>query len=63
MFDVLSTRTPVRYKFSPQSVFRMPNSDFRTQSTNKHVELSHSGAVKLSPEMYLESTECQKSRS
>ena len=34
------------------SVFCSPNSDFRTQLTNKHFEQSHSGAVKLSPELY-----------
>ena len=37
--------------------FRTPNSDFRTQLTNKNFEVSHSGAVKLSPELYFESTE------
>jgi hypothetical protein len=38
----------------------MLNSDFRTQLTNKHFELSHSGAVKLSTELYSVSTKCQK---
>ena len=43
--------------------FPTPNSDFRTQLTNKYFELYHSGAVQLSPELYFESTKCQKGRS
>jgi len=38
----------------------MPNLYFRTQLTNKHFELLHSGTVKLSPVQYFVSTKCQK---
>ena len=44
----------------PNPSFGTPNSDFRTQLPNKHFELSHSGTVKLSPELYFVSTACQK---
>jgi hypothetical protein len=44
----------------PYSLFCTPNSDFCTQLTNKQFELSHSGAVKLSPKLYFVSTEFRK---
>jgi len=31
--------------------------------TNKHLELSYSGPVKPSPELYFKSTKCQKGQS
>ena len=37
--------------------------DFRTQLMDKYFELYHSGAVQLSPELYFQSTKCQKGRS
>jgi len=39
------------------------NPHFCTQLTNKHSKLSHSGAVKLSPEMYFVSTKGKKGQS
>jgi len=41
----------------------MPNSVFHTQLLDRHFELSHSGAVKLSLELYCVSTKCKKGRS
>jgi len=60
----LQTRTLVRYKFSPPnaSVGRRIRT-FLTRLTNRRFELSHSGAVKLSTELYFVSTKCQKGRS
>jgi len=39
-----------------KSVLRTPNSDFRTQRANKHFDLTHSGTLKLGPELYFAST-------
>jgi len=49
-------------RFEIQKVldFRTPNLDFRTQLTNKHFDLSHSCAVRLSPELYFVTTKFQK---
>jgi hypothetical protein len=47
----------------PKFIFYRPNSDLRAELMRKHFELSHSGAVKLNPEMYFVSTKCQKNRS
>jgi len=41
----------------------MPNSVFHTQLMDRHFELSHSGAVKLSLDLYFVSTKCMKGRS
>jgi len=38
----------------------MLTSDLCTQLMNEHSVLSHSGALKLSPELYFVSTKCQK---
>jgi len=38
----------------------MLTSDLRTQLMNEHSMLPHSGALKLSPELYFVSTKCQK---
>jgi hypothetical protein len=52
-------------RFEIQTVldFGTPNSDFRTQRTNKHFDLLHSFAVQLSPELYFVTTKFQKGRS
>jgi hypothetical protein len=41
----------------------MPNLVFHTQLMDRHLELSHSGAVKLSLELYFVSTKCKKGQS
>ena len=52
-------------RFEIQTVldFRTPNSDILTQPTNKYFDLSHSCAVKLTPELYFVTTKFQKGRS
>ena len=38
----------------------MLNSVFHTQLMDRHLDLSHSGAVKLSLKLYFVSTKCKK---
>jgi hypothetical protein len=61
-FDFVQPALPYIINSHPLSVFRTPNSHFRTQLTSKHFELSHSATEKLSPELNFESTKYTKNR-